>query len=259
MKRPIVGGSRKPLTLRSAMQAIYVLQEHSEDKTLLYDVLDTCYDAATYSESKDPLLAQRVNDSEFLEDLPRLRTAITQIRQFLSKYPLRTSYAVAGGLLEWKDRRKGEVIFPAVRGERIDLHQLLEELLACFDSALEQGLHGAKRGGWLHRVQLGALLYPDNTPVDEKTFQPNIRLNSLLFHLVFLFRQATSPNPIRAMLGAPMPPTGKPHYPLVTMLANAALPDDCSTSSLGSVLSEQQTRQRILRLQQQVKWAPWPK
>ena len=154
--------------------------------------MDTCYHAATYSESKDPLRERRVKDSNFLETIPSQRTHIKQIRRVLAEYPVHTGFALGAALLEWKHRRRGTVIFPAVRREHVGLHQVFDELLDCYDSALQKGLHGAKRGRWLHRVQLGAVLYPDSTPLDQKTSQPNSRLNSLLFHLVFLFRQATS-------------------------------------------------------------------
>ena len=259
LKSNAVMGSQESLTLASALQRIHALQETSENKRLLFDLLDACYRAGTYQKGQDRLQDRRAKDSSMLTEVPLQRTAIKRLRRFLTKYPQHASLALGGALLDWKQRRQGKTIFPTIQGERVAISQVLDEILDCYDAALSKELHGAKRGPWLHRVQAIALLYPDHTPLDKKTSQPNARLNALLFHLVFLFRQATSRRSIRAGLGVSMPKEGNPHYSLVAVLANAALPDECAKLSEDGLFTTQQARQRVSRLQQQqVKWAPWP-
>lgn len=251
----VVLGSQKVLTLPSALQHIHALEQTPGSEGLLFLVLDACYRAATYKEHHQE---RRGQDSHMLADIPRQRTAVKQLRTFLKKYPQQASLALGGALLDWKQRRHGQVIFPNIQGARVGFSQVFDELLDCYDTALAHGSHGAKRGPWLHRVQAGALCYPDTAPLDKNTSQPDARLNSLLFHLVFLLRQATSPTPILSSLGTPMPKSGTPHYFIVAVLANAALPDSCTQTADG-LLSPQQVRQRVTRLQHQgVMWAHWP-
>jgi hypothetical protein len=259
LKSEIVLGLQKVYTLPCALQRIHALEQTPGNEGLLFLVLDVCYCAATY---KDHHRERRTKDANVLADISRQHTAVKRLRTFLKKYSHHASLALGGALLDWKQRRHGKVIFPNIQGERVPLSQVFDELLTCYDSALSHGLHGAKRGPWLHRVQAGALLYPDTAPLDKTTSQPNARLNSLLFYLVFLLRQATSPTPIQSCLGMRMPESGTPHYPLVAVLANAAIPDACKKASRNTadgLLSPQQVRQRVTRLQHQgVMWADWP-
>jgi hypothetical protein len=171
--------------------------------------------------------------------------------------------AWATALLDWKNRRKKQVVFPAIQGTPTSLAQVFAELLECYDSALRNGLFTTKgKGAWLYRFQAGAILYPEQKPLDARTRPSHDLLNSLLFHLAFLFRQATSERPVLRALGTPMLRTGSPHYPLVASLANAVIPNECKLASMGTpegYLSVKQVRERITRLtRQDVKLANWP-
>ena len=92
------------------------------------------------------------------------------------------------------------------------------------------------------------MLYPKELANQSQREFPQI--NSLLFSLVFLFRQFTDNSPdnnwFKKKFG-PMPSTGKPNYKLVTQLTNAT--NELSNPPfLSEELTHDQVKMRIKRL-----------
>jgi hypothetical protein len=128
--------------------------------------------------------------------------------------------------LAWKENHPGYRIQVITGDEKsIPLATVCEDLLTCYATVLKNGVVlGVKKGNFMHRWKTGPLLYPDSHPLDQQKAQPDAKVNGLLFHLTFLFRLYTSPNPHgRWMTGEPMPKSGKPCISLVTLLTNATL------------------------------------
>ncbi len=200
-----------------------------ESLSLLSQVLQICYFSATLP-VKDPNKAMRERDTEILRHVKNQGKAVKTLCVFLRRYPEATNWAMGHALLKWKANHQGKAHLPFIKDQSLSPSRFLEEILNLYGQALEKGIPGVKKGPWIHRWQFGALLYPDKHPLDQQIKQPEHRLNSLLFHLAFLFRQATASKPILAMAGTPMPAGGKPHYDLILQFAYLVFPQLCETS-----------------------------
>lgn len=230
----LIGGSglKPPCSIKTALKKTNHLDK-SQAGQLLLDVLLACYQAATYTDLDKTF---RENCSEVLLELPSQIKAIDKITKFMRRYPTAGSMALAQTVLEWKNKKLGYGLqFFTDEKFSPPFATIFEDFLNCYADELKQGIIGIKSGNFLPRFKAGPLLYPK--PLDQQRAQPNPQVSGLLFHLTFLYRFYTSPNPQgRRQLGAPMPKTGKPCLPLVTLLTNA---------TLGKDLSEQDVRSQI--------------
>ena len=104
------------------------------------------------------------------------------------------------------------------------------------------------KNSFAHWRQHGALLYPK--VLDNQSQRELPQINSLLFSLVFLFRQftdnSTDDNWFKTKFG-PMPSTGNPNYKLVTKLINATN-EFANPPFLSERLNHDQVKMRIKRL-----------
>jgi hypothetical protein len=237
-----------PIRLPQALCKVIALDPYGSDGLIL-DVIEACYRASTFKNKKNP---HTQLTREILKEIPTVEHAIAALRSFLSRYPEAGSWMLCGAYLRWKEVHKPKKVqYLGVENTRVTLAHLQEEFFQCWADTLKRPIPGVKSGPFLHRFQSGPLLYQQ--PLDEQDKPPlDPALNGLAFQLAFLFRRATSKQVISWATGSSMPTTGKPHYPIVTLLAKCALPDRHHiTSSL--------IRDRIAHLvKKKVTLASWP-
>ena len=217
--------------MKTALQKTYQLDKTGTD-ALLYWVLYACYQATT---TDLPDRSRRQKDSEIKKEFPSQIKALTKITKFMKRYPEASSWALAQSYLAWKGNHPGYGIQCNTGDETLSFAIVCEDLLTCYATELSNGVTSVKHGNLMHRWKTGPLLYPN--PLDQQNAQPQSKVNGLLFHLAFLFRLYTSPNPHgRWQSGERMPTTGKPWIPLVTVLTNATLETDLSIEEVRSII-----------------------
>lgn len=184
-------------------------------------ILNNCFLAETYKNEIDPNeISRKLYEGSFSIDLESSVKSVVKVRNFIKRYPDASSWAMLQAYDKLKDNN---IKFSLENNDKINLHEILDILLEGFYEGLNQPIPGVKAGPWLHRWAIGALLYPESSPLDQQSQRPKDNaLSSLAFILVSIFREHT--NNWRGNwrnCGRPMPKYGDPNNSLVTDFINA--------------------------------------
>lgn len=201
--------------------------DKTPDKWLLPAVERACEDARMFAKqfasAADPMRHRRQCERDTRSEIAQQRTAIKRLRWFLEKYPAEAGRALGGAFLIWKERRNGKARFH-VEGEKLPPAQILDEFLAAYGEALDNGLYIMR--GMLHQYQAGPLLYPrELARQQEKRDAAAAARLGLLFQIVFYFRFASAGRDFIINDGEPMPQCGKSHYSLAAEIVRDAFGD----------------------------------
>jgi len=195
---------------------------HSENfGRLQTQILYNCFLADIYKKETDPNNSLRkLYEGSFPIDLESTISNVDKIRNFIKHYPDASSWAMLQAYNKLKDNN---FKFYSVNVDKKNLHEFLDILLEGLSEGLRKPIPGVKSGPWLHRWAIGALLYPENSPLDQQPQRPkDIAVSSLAFILVSIFREHTNNwEGSWRDCGRPMPKYGAPNNSLVADFINS--------------------------------------
>jgi len=186
-------------------------------------ILKNCFLAQIYKEEKDPNAnLRKLYEGSFSKDLESVIKSVVKVRNFVTQYPEVSSWAMLPAYNKLKDN---EFKIESHNIDKIPFAEFLNILLEGLSEGLSKPIPGVKAGPWLHRWAIGALLYPEDLPLDQQPQRPkNVALSSLAFILVSIFREHTNNWEGKWRdRGRPMPKYGAPSIGLVTDFVNATL------------------------------------
>ena len=182
----------------------------------VHEVLDGADHARAWQRAQeagrpDPNEARRHSNSDFPKEARKAAAAVRRLVRRLERQPDRSAQALGRALLKIKgeDGRvplhtlssdaNGVNVFAYGPGTHTDV---IFRLLSHTADGLEE-TPPAKAGPWMHRCQVGPLLYP--SPIDTHSGRPDALVNGLLFGTALLSRQFTAASPWAIQPGMVMP------------------------------------------------------
>ena len=199
------------------------LKVHSEPLTVLDDICYACFLAEhdKFVEDKIREKYRKAIKNKVIEDQVR---ALKTLQKFVEKVPEIGNKAFDYALRELK--KNGTDISISIGSGSSFLPQLFNQ----YSEELKKALNYLKSPKSLesgYRGYFGGLVFPSELPhgLDLKN-RKNIKKQSLLFHLVFIFRHHTAGEEMPPGTGGytmPDPDIGKPCYELVTDIAEVFL------------------------------------
>lgn len=222
------------------------LKTYVTGESLKRRLVKACFLAATYDETTDPYSKRRETDKQFYNELDKHLADLERIETFITLHDVAPAHAFARAILELRENKKITISCE----KKTETHTLLLQILESYKQALQKPLFGVRAGPFIHRTQIGNLIYPAAIDLQDRVVNPQI--SGLLFELTIYFRLAT--DKVRATqiidAGCRMPSSGKPCTKLVKSLVNKTLHIN---------LSEQQCRDRVKALvYNDAGLAPWP-
>jgi len=207
---------------KKTLDSLHALGIDHDSKTLERLILSQCYWASQYDERTDRNAQARARDKAILTEIPAQIEAIQTLRAFIKKYPTAAAWAFTKAFLDLKDIQYHGV-------EPRGTHLILDDILGAFQKGLETPLPGIRAGPWVHRTQLGCLMYPN--AIDLRSAKADAAVNGLMFALEFQFRKWTSGAAADSLAarapfyisGETMPRDGRPCSKQVALFVRAAL------------------------------------
>lgn len=210
------------------------------------------WDRAANAGTRGPHEVARENAREFSDSRGGAAGVARQLAAHLQRYPTQSDWALMRASSEME--KDGSMRTTVARSASVAPHgglraAELQALLRAYAAELERNppLHA---GSFLWRFQLGAIHFEE--PLDRRSSTPEPIETSLLFGLSLFAREYTDDRCANLQLPVPMPPSGRPMWPLaVAFLADA----------LDRQLDEKAAANRINQLVHRhpgVGWMGWP-
>jgi hypothetical protein len=227
---------------------------NKEFKELVAHVLVTCFGVTPYADNlRSNQLSLR---DDYRECIENLRQQYTSLKSFKQAYRRNKGYGFMGDSIPVSSGFSGALKRAGLQLEGQDPRKYLMPL-DFLETLTDEYLDRLELDDVLDRQgelsfmknKIDALIYPDEVPKQARRDDSSV--NSLLFHLSFLFRQYTSPysdSPWLKKIKGEMSADGQPCYGHVTDIANAIDSSSGFNSDEEEELSDQQVRQRVNNL-----------